>query len=348
VGDVTQTATGNVNLGWAWPAAIISVNAGTTDTSNAKSVGQAGNVAINGGNSGPMVVNGGSGLAVLANGRVNLDTNYVKSQTYSMTNWGSANQIPDYTSQGTTNALFDLNRFIAVADMTPGGYAPSGNNHFTNFLTFMNACKIYTNKFTKAMEGVVVVDVDQNDKNLNNLTDNNLPNGINVHGTLLLNFTGSGWDPVSEKIIVTAAFNVNAANLTGLVATNPATYPTGYPPTYTDSTKNPVNVNITSKGYANIQDGDDLPALIYSTGCLDMHGDADICGVLYTPCYIELENKQGGQTQYINGCVICGHGIYYENTQSSTSIISFDPNTVDSLVTWGNIGKQMMMSYWSP
>jgi hypothetical protein len=350
VGDVTQTATGNVKMGWAYPGAIISVNAGTTATGNGKSVGQDGNVAINGGNSGPIIVNGGpSGLAVLANGQVNYDTNYLNppAAAYSMTNWGTANQIPDYTSQGTVNALFDLDRFIAVADLTPGGYAPSGNNHFTNIATFITAMLQHTNSAT-AMQGVVVVDLSESDKNLGNLKDNNLPAGMNVNGTLLFNFTGPGWDPVSEKIIVTAAFNINAADLSGLVPNNPATYATGYPPIYTDSAKNPANIDITSKGYQNFSPSDDLPALIYSTGCLDMHGNCNICGVLYTPCYIELENKQSGQTQYINGCVICGHGMYYENNQKSTSIVSFDPNTVDSLATWGNVGKQLAITYWSP
>jgi hypothetical protein len=345
VGSVSQTAKVNVKMGWGYPAAIISVNQGTTSTSNAKSAGQDGNVAIDGSGSSAVVVDGGPALAVLANGRVNVDTNWanVPASAYSMTNWGSANQIPDYTAQGTSNMLFDINRFIAVANATPGGYSPSGNNHFTNLLTFINAAKLHgTNN---PMQGVVVVDLWDADKNIGNLTDSTLPQGINIRGTMLFNMCGPGWDPVSEKIIVTADLNINAANLSGLVVTNKATYTTGYPPVYTDPTKNPININI-APAYQNFVAGDDLPAEIYTIGCLDMHGNANICGVLYTPSYMEIENKQAGQKQYIRGCVIMGNGIYFENNKQAVSIISFDPNTVDSLVTLGAAYKQVRVAYW--
>lgn len=379
VGGSTQTATVNVKMGWAYPAAIVSVNAGTSETGNGKGVGQDGNVAIDGANTGPMIINGGTGLAVLANGRVNYDTNYLNppASAYSQTNWGKASQIADYTAQGTANALFDLNRFIAIADSTPGGYSPSGNNHFTNVSDFMIAANTYSNPFTKSMQGVIVVDVSQSDISTlsdsaysqkttivaaktdkktgittpgytNTVATGGLPFGINVTGTLLLNFTGSGWDPVNEKFVCDTPLNVNAANLSGLVATNPATYTTGYPPAFTDSTKNPINIDISSLGYANFNAGDDLPAVIYSTGCLDTHNSVDVCGVFYTPCYIELENQHDGDIQYINGCVIMGHGIYYQNNKKATSIISFDANTVDSLTTFGAAGKSVAATYWQP
>ncbi|HZR18352.1 MAG TPA: hypothetical protein VFE51_13750 [Verrucomicrobiae bacterium] len=348
VGAVTQTATLNFSVGWGFPAAIISVNDGTTSTSVAKSAGQAGNVVINGDKSGPIVVYGGPGLAVLANGRVNLDTNYVNApvSAYSMTNYSTANEVPDYTAQGTSNALFDINRFIAVANATPNGYSPSLNNHFTNLADFMTAANLHgTNA---PMQGVVVVDIYTTDKNLNNLTDKNIPQGINIEGTMVFNFCGSGWDPVTEKIIVTADLNLNPADLSHLVATNPATYTTGYPPKYTDPTKNPANINI-APAYQNFSASDDLPAELYTYGCLDMHGNANICGVCYTPSYMEIENKVAGNTQYIRGACIMGNGIYYENTSSgSTSIISFDPTTVDSLATLGVAGKQVKVTYWQP
>jgi hypothetical protein len=41
-----------------------------------------------------------------------------------------------------------------------------------------------------------------------------------------------------------------------------------------------------------------------------------------------------------------GYGIYYENSSSATSIISFDKNTVDSLTTMGSAGKQVVVTYW--
>jgi hypothetical protein len=356
VGPVTQTATASTKITWSYPAAIVSVNAGTRTSGVSKSTAQDGNVVINGDKSGPIVVDGGqSGLAVMANGSVVYDTNYANppKSAYSSTNWGTANQIPDYTSQGTSNSLFDIGRFIAVADLTPNGYNTNkGNNHFTNVLSFINAAK--THSSTNPMEGVIVVDVSTSDPNLSNITDKNIPNGINIHGTWLMNFTGTGWDPTTEKIIVTADININAADLSHVVATNPATYTTGYPPVYNDPTKNPTNININAstnlainaKGYANFTAADDLPAEIYTIGVLDMHGNANICGVLYTPSYMEIENKVSGNTQYIRGSLIMGNGIYYENTSGGTSIISFDGGAVDALTTLGGAGKSVLVSYW--
>lgn len=350
-GPVTQTAKVNVKMTWGYPGAIISVNAGTTGTGVDKQTAQAGNVIVNGSASGPIVVDGGTGKAVLANGRVNFDYNYLNppSSAYSMTNWSTANAIPDYTTQGTSNTLFDINRFIAVADSTPSGPSPAGNNHFTNFTSFLNAASNSTP--LSPLQGVVVVDVSQTDANngkLFPLTPTLAPHGINVEGTLIFNFTGTGWDPTTEKIIVQADMNVNPANLSGLVATNPATYTTGYPPTYTDSTKNPANINISGKGYQNFTPSDDLPAIIYTIGVLDLHGNANISGVMYTPSYMEIENKTDGNLQYIKGALIMGNGIYYENTHRSSSIISFDESSLDSLATLGNAGKKVQVVYWEP
>jgi hypothetical protein len=359
VGPVTQTATANIKMNWGYPAAIVSVNAGLASvTSINKTTAQDGNVVINGSKSGPIVVDGGvSGLAVLANGAVVYDTNYTNppKSAYSQTNQGSANQIPDYTAQGTSNTLFDIGRFIAVADLTPEptNFNPTANNHFTNLTTFINAAKMATNS-AHSMEGVIVVDVSSSDSQLKNLTDSVLPNGINIKGTWLMNFTGSGWDPTTEKIIVSAAININPADLSHLVATDPTTYTSGYPPIYSDPTKNPTNININAstnlainaKGYANFTAADDLPAEIYTIGVLDMHGNANISGVLYTPSYMEIENKTSGNTQYIRGSLIMGNGIYDENLQSSTSIISFDANAVDSLSTIGGVGKKVLVTYW--
>jgi hypothetical protein len=348
VGSVSQSATVNVKLSWANPAAIISVADGTlTDTGVSKSDAQDGNVVVNGDKNGAIVVDGGPGLAVLANGRLNMDTNYVRppSSAYSVSNYNTMNEIPDFTTQGTSNTLFDIGRFIAVADRTPLGYSPLGNNHFTNLATFMTAVNAHTP--TNPMLGVIAVDISTTDKNLGNLTDKNLPNGINIKGTMLFNFTGTGWDPITEKIIVTADVNINAADLSHLVVTNPATYTTGYPPSYSsDPTKNPINIPI-GPTYQDFKAGDDLPAEIYTIGCLDMHGNANICGVLYTPSYMEIENKVAGNTQYFKGALIMGNGIYYENTTSgSTSIISFDPAAVDSLATLNGAGKAVRVAFW--
>ncbi|HZV33300.1 MAG TPA: hypothetical protein VFB72_01890 [Verrucomicrobiae bacterium] len=336
VGNVTQTAVANLEMKFGQGAAIISVNAGTTGTGTDKATAQAGNVVVNGVGSGSyLIVDGGAGgLAVMANGRVNVSAgSSVSSSGVSMTNWGSANAVPDYTSQGTANSLFDFNRFIAAANAGAG-------HEYTNMTDFINAAKTGA-----VLEGISVVDLHTTDKDLGDLTAANLPNGVNIRGTLLFNFAGSGWTPTT-KFVVNAAININAANLSHLVPGTSSTYATGYPPTYTDSTKNPINVSI-SPTYPNFQQGDDLPALLYSIGEVDMHGPVNVCGVVYTPSYIELENKANNQTQYIRGVVIMGNGMYFENTSSdSTSIISYDQGTLKNLTTSNNVGKSLFVTYW--
>jgi hypothetical protein len=335
VGQVTQHGTVNLQMAFGAGAAIVSVNAGTTSTGVSKSDAQAGNVVVNGGGSGSsLVVDGGKGLAILANGEANVSTTAtVPASSVSSTNWGSGNQVPDYTSQGTANSLFDFNRFIAVAD--------ASNNHYTNVADFITAAQLGT-----VLEGVVVVDIPYSQKSSANFSLANLPLGINIRGTLFVNFTGVGWTP-TDKIISTAAININPANLTGVVASNPSTYTTGYPPTYTNPAKNPINVDISSKGFANFMPGDDLPAYMSSIGELDMHGPLNICGVVYTPSYMEVENKANNQTQYIRGSVIVGDGIYCENTSSGAkSIISYDPAALNFLATQNTKGKTVKVAYW--
>jgi hypothetical protein len=344
---VTVTNSVHLLMPFAYGAAIISINPGTlSDTSINKTAAQTdGNVVVNGNGSGPMVVDGGKGLAILANGLANISaTNLatVSRSAVSMTNYGTASEIPDYTSLGTANALFDINRFLAVANATPGGYALSGNNHFTNLATFITA--VVAHPPATPMQGVVAVDIWFGDKQLGSLTSATLPNGINVKGTLLFNFLGTGWDATTSKIIINADININPADLSHLVPANTATYTTGYPPTYTDSTKNPININI-SPAYQNFTSADDLPALVYSIGVVDFHGGLNISGVVYTPSYMEIENKSN-ETQYIKGALIMGHGIYYENTSSSTSIVSYDANAVGSLATSNNVGKRVIATYW--
>ncbi|MGH7971338.1 MAG: hypothetical protein ACREIC_21685, partial [Limisphaerales bacterium] len=287
VGPVTQTATVNVSMSFGYGAAILSVNDGTLETGATKGVAQDGNVTVNGSGKGPMVVYGGTnGLAVLANGMANVSTTNtsivdVPRSSLSMTNYSAGTPIPDFTSQGTSNTLFDISRFIAVADATtPGGYAPSGNNHFTNLATFIVAAALHPP--ANPMQGVIVVDVSQTDKAMGNFDTKNLPLGINAEGSLVFNFLGSGWNPTTSKIVIDTPVNINPANLSGLVATDPATYTTGYPPTYTDPTKNPVNISITPT-YQNFTASDDLPALIYTIGVVDLHNSLNICGAMYTP-----------------------------------------------------------------
>ena len=67
---------------------------------------------------------------------------------------------------------------------------------------------------------------------------------------------------------------------------------------------------------------------------------------MYTPSFCEIENKADNQIQYFKGSIIMGLGIYYENNKKSSSVISFDNNTLDSLATLGGAGKQVKVTYW--
>jgi hypothetical protein len=327
-----------VPLSLALPsAAIISPNDGTTETAVSKSAALNGNVVINGATNGPIVVDGNTGFAVFANGRVNYDTNYLNPpwSAYSMTNAYTANEIPDYTAQGTSNTLYDINRLIAVADHTPNGPSPLGNNHFTNLDSFVAAVQAFNNTGAKALEGVVVVDVWAQQ----NLDMRNIPNGINVRGSLIFNFQGGGWTLNGKKMVVTTAVNINPADLSGLVASDPSTYTSGFPAVYANSAKNPANINVAPYGYQNFTPIDDLPALVSTIGVVDLHGPLNVSGNVYTPSYAEIENKAPNgtdQTQYIKGSVITGNGFYFENTSvGGVSIISSRPRAAMASIAAG-------------
>lgn len=365
-GKSTQTATVNLNFKWGYSAAIISTNAGTNSTGVSKSVAQAGNVVVDGSNGGPTVVDGGDGKAVLANGSVNVDTTYatVDSAAVSSKSYGTANEIPDYTAQGTDNTLFDFNRFIAVADMTPNTLnTTKGTNHFTSLAEFLKANAAASATSAKALEGVIVVDIKSNDPGINMLANpdnykgtaympatNPEKYGITVKGTLFFNFDSS-FGPL-DKIFNRMPMNINPADLTGLNPSNPSTYPSGYPATYYNPAKNPANIDITSKGFTNFTADDDLPAVMYSIGTVDMHGPVNISGVVYTPSYSEIENRPNegfqvaNQLQYFKGTIIVGLGIFLQNTAVSRTIVSYDANTIDSLATFGNAGKKLTVGYW--
>ena len=347
VGRVTQSAALYLSMKFGYGAAIISDNAGTTQTGISKSVAQTGNVVINGDKTGPIVVDGGSGLAVLANGLVNVDTTYAKipASAISESNYNTANQVPDYTNPGSANQLFDFNRFIAVANATPGA-SSSANNHYTNMATFKTAMNSLSGGF---MEGVVVVDIHKAELS-NSIDPTDFPKGINIHGTLVFNFASDVSS--TDKIINTATMNINPADLSHLDANDSTTYTSGYPPVYNNPSKNPINIdisNVTSPSgakFVNFTASDDLPAMMYNIGIFDIHGNVNVSGVLYSPSFFEIENKADGQLQYFKGALIGGGGIYYENVHRSTSIISYDSHALDQLATAGNNGKRFFPTYW--
>jgi hypothetical protein len=367
-GKVTQLSTVNLKFSWGYPGAIISTNAGSNDTGTNASAGKAGNVAIDGDRRGPIIVDGGDSKAVLANGRVNIDTSIanIPASSVSARTFGTDNEIPDYTAQGTDNSLFDFARFTAAADATPNVLSITGTNHFPNLASFLKANALAAATPAGALEGIIVVDVTAPNKSGDIGIDvlanpdsyvgtpylpavNPQKKGITVRGSLFFKF-GPAYGPL-DKIFNRMPMNINPADLSGLVAANPATYPSGYPVTYTDPNKDPVRINLPS-GYTPFAPDEDLPALMYSIGTLDMHGPVNISGVVYTPSYSEIENKANegfnvaNQIQYIKGSVIVGGGMYYQNVQVATSIISYDARTLDSLATMGGAGKTVKVAYW--
>lgn len=337
-GNVRQTAVMHAELGFGWGAAILSDAPGDASTAVSKAAATAGNVVCLGGGTGTLVVDGG----VLANGRVNTSGIQVLSRagvsnlragqpvppSLSMGNLSTAAELPDYTVNGAADQLFDFNRYLAVANAC--------GTHYGSLAAFATAAA-----GGAMLEGVIAVDVAKTDPTA--LSTTNLPAGIHVRGTLLFNFSAEF--TATDKLVITAPLFINAANLSGVAPNNPATYTTGYPPTFTNPARRPANVNINGAGYANFAPGDDLPALLYNASAMDLHGDLNICGVVYCPNLIEIETKADGQTQYLRGALIAGGGVYVENLRAATTIVSYDPATVNALAVSGTKGRCVRIVY---
>jgi hypothetical protein len=84
---------------------------------------------------------------------------------------------------------------------------------------------------------------------------------------------------------------------------------------------------------------------MYNNAILDIHGNANICGAVYSPSFMEIENKKSGQIQYFKGCLIGGGGIYFENNNDAISIASYDANAVNQLATMNGRGKSVKLVY---
>jgi hypothetical protein len=330
VGTVSRTVTARMSMIYGWGAAIVSTSAGTYDATPlgkeaTKSNAQNGNVAINAGATNTATVDGEifSNGTIYRSDKATVAADDLHDRLYYPVVGGqpSANRVPDYTNPGSSTQLFDFDRFIAASKAM--------NRYYSSSTAFISAMKALG---TGVMEGIITVDLAK-DMIGKSWDTGDFPNGINIRGTLVLNFS-SDWQ-VSDKLFILAPININAANLTGLTFGNPATYTTGYPPTFTDATKKATAVNI-APTYANFGIADDLPAIMYKTGICDFHGPVNICGAVYSPGFAEIENKNGNQIQYIRGSIIVGSGVLLENTQStSKSIVSFDSTTVDNLATAG-------------
>ncbi len=169
-----------------------------------------------------------------------------------------------------------------------------------------------------------------------------VPNGIWIQGCLLFNFTDD-WS-ATDKLVNTASININWASLNELNTSDSSTFNTGYPPTISDPSKDWTQFDITDGGHENFTSKDDLPAIMYNIGIFDIHGPANVCGAVYSPSFMEIENKQNNQLQYFKGMVICGGGIYLQNHKNgSVTIVSYDGEAIDKLATSNGKGKKVKL-----
>jgi len=255
-------------------------------------------------------------------------------------------EIPDYTALGSQDQLFDFDRFIAATRAGAGREFTS----IADFVTAMNTA----NASGDLMEGVIVLTLDPNSEGNNPKIQTSghdpskgkyaLPGGINIRGTLLFNFK-SGTDPM-YKVFVTTDLNLNPADLSGLDKTNPATYPSGYDAPWDNDAVRPSAVDITGDGFKNFVRRDDLPALMFNTGVVDIHGGANISGLVYGPSFIEIENKEGS-LQYFNGSILGGGGVLLQgDSDSGDTIVKFDASTINRLATDDAKGQGLRVIAW--
>jgi hypothetical protein len=243
---------------------------------------------------------------------------------------GTTEEVPDYTDPGSTTQLFDFGRFKAAADAGAGASYAS----VADFEAAMNAANVAG----KPLEGVIYVTVDASKPN-----PMNIPDGINVNGTLAFHFINAA--DSSYKLHLDMPVRINPAAMPDFDAENPSTFATGYPAVL-PAAKDPRNVDITSAGYKNFAADDDFPALVFDNGTVVIQNEANICGVTYGPAFIEIENKFQ-KVQYFRGSVIGGGGIYLEGRDNSTNyhqVFVYDPNTLDSLATFSNEAKTLVIS----
>ncbi len=95
---------------------------------------------------------------------------------------------------------------------------------------------------------------------------------------------------------------------------------------------------------------EDLPALSFAGGVLDIHAHANISGMQYTPDSAEIETKKDKYApfQYINGALLVGNGVFLEDggtSDFSMIAISYNANTFDQLKT-GTPSSLLLRRYW--
>ena len=247
--------------------------------------------------------------------------------------YGTMNEIPDFTNLGGEDQLFDFDRFYAAAE--------AGSGQVFQTLDEFRVAMADANSVGETLEGITVLNIDPSvEGNGPKLDDKDLPEGINITGTIFMNFA-DGTD-LDYKLFIETPLNVNAADLTDWDALDESTYTSGYPGLYTDEYKMPSSSDITPN-HENFVEEDDLPAVIFNTGIVDIHGAANVCGVVYGPSFIEIENH-GINVQYFNGAIYGGGGVYFDGRGNPLAIqaIRFDPETTDQLQTTGGMAQALV------
>ena len=143
VRGVTVTNTAVVDLTFAYRAVIVSDHVGSSSGTVSEENAMLGNVVIQTAGAGsPLSVDG----RIIANGRVNVGAVGLGSEYISMTNYGTAKEVPDYTNSGSTDQLFDFKRIIKAADLL--------GTHYKSIDEFIRVAKK-----EEVFEGIIVVDV---------------------------------------------------------------------------------------------------------------------------------------------------------------------------------------------
>ena len=356
-GTQTRRVSANVKLVFsAYQAAIVADNPAISTTGSGKGLAKdGGNVVFNGVN---QHVHGG----IRANAGVYVDSSTTPLTTENASTEmgtftggvrsnliGGLDEVPDFTDPGSQQQLFDFDRFKFAAKAGAGSYHGS----LQAFVTAMNAA----NDNNLPLEGIVFVTIDAavegknpklkdaaGGKKKKKGSEYAIPKGINVVGTLVFNFENAS--DSFYKVFIETPLNINKAPLpTPFDPANAAHLTSGYPPVYTQG-QDPRGYALNSATYPDFGMDDDLPALMFDNGTVDIHHRTNVSGAVYGPSFIEIEN-QHGELMYFNGVMVGGGGVYLKGHADNPQVFVFNPSAVDNLPTYLDQGKTPIIDDYS-
>jgi hypothetical protein len=297
---------------------------------------------------GSLVSNGGvfynDSTSPMTSENANTNMNFAGSISTDLA--GTPKEIPDYTAEGSSDQLFDFDRFAAAARAGAG-------REFTSLADFVATMNAY-NALGTPLEGITLLSLDPSKEGNNPKIQPSgsdpsqgkyaIPGGIKIRGTLVFKFA-PGTDP-RYKVFVTTDLDINPADLSGLNPNDPSTYPSGFDVPYSNPALRPEAVDITGSGFENFVPEDDIPALMFNNGIVDIHGGANISGLVYGPSFIEIENKEGN-LQYFNGAIMGGAGVLIEgDSDKGATVVKFDRSTINNLATKNSKGMGLQLVAW--